>query len=123
MKTKVKNTIILIFALIVLCLSCYFIYDKKIKDNNKENIINETEENTKKFLINDINEYGLDALSYEYDNIKIDNKISNGVLYLAFNYIAKNDDSYISHFEDTKKWEIDRSKFDNYFNSAYGFIP
>ena len=65
MKTKVKNTIILILALTVLCLSCYFIYDKKIKENiKKENQLVEADENTKKFLINVINKYGLDALSY-----------------------------------------------------------
>ena len=120
MKTKVKNTIIFIIALTVLCLSCYYIYDKKIKENTN-NVINEADETTKKFLINVINEYGLDALSYEYDNVKFDNKLSNGILYLAFNYISKNDDSYLNHFEDSIKWEIDKSKFDDYFNHAYGF--
>ena len=122
MKSKVKNTIIFIIALTVLCLSCYYIYDKKIKADT-ENVINETEENNKKFLINVINEYGLDALSYEYDNVKFSNKLSNGILYLAFNYISKNDDSDINHFEDSKKWEIDKSKFDDYFSHAYGFVP
>ncbi|MBP5684249.1 MAG: hypothetical protein J6X02_03230 [Bacilli bacterium] len=124
MKTKVKNTIILILALTVLCLSCYFIYDKKIKENiKKENQIVEADENTKKFLINVINKYGLDALSYEYDDIKFNNKLSNGILYLAFNNIASHDDGYLNHFEDNNKWEIDKSKFDDYFNHAYGFTP
>ncbi len=42
MKSNLKNTIIFILAVIVLCLSCYLIYnkssnDKDVKNNSSEN--------------------------------------------------------------------------------------
>lgn len=115
MDQKIKNIIIGSLAVLVLGLSCYFIYNKfgSKKENNGN--ISENEKDIKVTLLEIIKEYGLDALHYEEDDIEFNETPKNSQLYLAA--------LYYSNFNKNNDYVMTREELDDYFDKVYGYKP
>ena len=115
MKTNYKNIIIGVIAIIVLALSCYFIYNKySNKEDHGNNKIVDEDKKAQEDLIKVIKEYGLDALAYEEKDITFSETPRNSQLYLAALYFEK---------DNNKDYTFTREEFDDYYEKLYNYKP
>ena len=115
MDSKIKNIVIGCIAILVLGLSCYFIYNKFSDKKEINNVESEDEKTIKNDLVNLIKEYGLDALSYEENDVVFSENPKNSQLYLAALYFSK--------VNNGKDYIMTREELDDFYEKVYGYKP
>ena len=115
MDSKIKNIVIGCIAVLVLGLSCYFIYEKFSDKKEVNNVDSEDEKTIKNDLVNIIKEYGLDALAYEENDVIFSENPKNSQLYLAALYFTK--------VNEGKDYIMTREELDDFFEKVYGYKP
>lgn len=117
MDPKIKNIFIGCIAIIVLGLSCYLIYNKYSDkfDNGDNKKIVDNDKTIQDDLIKIIKEYGLDALSYEENDVSFNETPRNSQLYLAAFYFDNINKDY--------DYVFTREELDAFYEKLYGFKP
>lgn len=124
-KKKLALAIVTLAIIICAILFAYLISikgNRKIKENNE--VVKELLIDEKNAIMDKIKTYKLMALSYDNEEVKFDNNVSNSMLYLLLHYMISQDETnFNNHFTNAEKWKISKNDADLYFKNLYNINP